>query len=181
MSIFIERLLERLQAHETAWSEEDRAVAAEAEAILHPAATAAAPSEWMETVILSRAGDAPLKFRGELLTYNEDRYPGGEQNRWWRLAVYRTEGKRLVVAVGYRTCWAAEADSDFAAPATDPSCVATLFREALETLIPNAIGYPPGEAYANRQIAMLQSLRCNFEQQMSEIFKELPECAEQIE
>ena len=128
-------------------------------------------------IILPRSGQAPLKFRGELLAENDgQRVAGREQNRWHELRIYRAEDK-IVVAIGYRTRWQGECEHDAAEAVDGLGRVAGVLRDYdLESQVG---GYPPGPVYAERQQRLLQDLRRRYDQQVSELLS-APEYAEDI-
>ena len=63
----------------------------------------------MPTVKLSRSGDAPLLFAGDLVAAAEgQRQLDREHNRWHDLAVYTRDGGQYAVAIRYETRWTGE-------------------------------------------------------------------------
>lgn len=119
-------------------------------------------------VTLPRTGDTPLTFSGELVADSDGQYAAGQnKNRWHELAVYRTTGGKYVVAIKYRTIWQGELDHDFAAVASDPKEAATLLREYDPTTY--VVGYPIGEAYAEKQDRLMRDLTMRYQSQVSEV------------
>jgi hypothetical protein len=132
----------------------------------------------VDEITLPRSGAAPLRFRGELLAESDgERRSGREQTRWHELAVYRTAGDRYVVRITYRTRYQGEPDVDVAL-VTDAAGVAA----ALESHDPcaAAVGYPPGEHYAERQRRLLEDLRRRYAAQVSEVLAADPAFAEDV-
>ena len=75
----------------------------------------------MDTTIIRRTGQAPLRIRGELLASNESSSNNasgdysGNVGRSEEVSVYRTQSGKYVVAIHYATCWQGEHDTDEAA------------------------------------------------------------------
>lgn len=75
----------------------------------------------METTIIRRTGQAPLRIRGELLAGNSSSfervssYYSGSTGRSQDVWVYRTSAGKFVVAIHHNTCWQGEHDTDEAA------------------------------------------------------------------
>jgi hypothetical protein len=68
----------------------------------------------MAVITLTRSGDAPLQFAGELVAEADSRARNGPgQSRWFTLQIYRTECDQWVAAIGYRTQWQSEVEQDF--------------------------------------------------------------------
>lgn len=66
-----------------------------------------------EEFTLPRHGAPPLKFKGEKLSEQDSKsHQGPRQNRWHELALYRTDGGKLVAAVGFKTIWQREEDRE---------------------------------------------------------------------
>jgi len=58
---------------------------------------------------LTRTGNRPLSFDGEMLaSTNTQTANGAGENRWWDIAIYRTESGKYVLAIGYNTRWQGE-------------------------------------------------------------------------
>lgn len=63
----------------------------------------------MKTYTLPRTGDRPVRFTGEIIALASTRpHQGPCENRWWDLALYRTEVGQYVAAIGYHTQWQRE-------------------------------------------------------------------------
>lgn len=121
----------------------------------------------VETYTLPRTGDAPLKFTGEPIAAScGKRLLGKDNNRWHDLAVYSTESG-YVVAIQYGTQWQGESGYDLAAPCRTPAEVRKVLRDHDPTA--RLGGFPPGDAYADRQARLVADLRARYEQQVSEV------------
>jgi hypothetical protein len=133
-----------------------------------------------EQIVLRRDGDAPLAFRGERIATADTRETQGDgQNRWNEVAIYRTAGGRYVVAIEYHTQWQGEAGTREAhALGPDLADVAECLRTTIP--VPEGIGYPPGDQYADRQARMEASLRRRWEAMVGRILSEIG-AAERIE
>jgi len=111
----------------------------------------------METYTIPRDGDAPITFDGELLAEEAGRQEAGkERNRWFELAVYRTADGQIVGQVRYRTQWQGEVDRDEVEVAGTPAEIVAWFRGYNPA--ERVQGYPPTEAYADRQARLLAEL-----------------------
>lgn len=136
----------------------------------------------MDTIKLQRTGQAPLEFTGEVIARNGGQIENGqEQNRYYDISVYRTGGGNYVIAVEYCTCWRGESNYHFAASTDVPQNIEIILREAEADCGLAFVGYPPGEAYAEKQGRLKLSLRQRFEQQMSDVLSEIDGAAEKID
>lgn len=130
---------------------------------------------------LNRTGQAPLAFTGELLAKASNRSPHGPlQNRWHEITVYRTAAGKLVAAVGFRTIWQGERDTDTVYVAdSDAALVDALTKE----FDPSAgwSGHPLGAHDAERKNAQLRtSIVGAYAELVSDVLSELG-IAEEIE
>lgn len=72
----------------------------------------------MDTTIVRRTGQAPLRIRGELLASNQSSANNaradysGSTGRSQEVSVYRTASGKYVVAIHHNTCWQGEHDTD---------------------------------------------------------------------
>lgn len=131
-------------------------------------------------ITLKRTGKAPLRFKGELLEESEgERVGGRENNRWHELAVYRTPGGKYVVRIGYRTRWQGELGRDNAEIVAKPEEVAAVLRD-YDPCAP-VTGFPPGDAYAQKQARLMSDIRTRYEHQVSELLASSPEFAERVD
>lgn len=128
---------------------------------------------------LSRTGNAPLAFDGELLAEAGDRqFNGRDQTRWFELRLYRTTGGNYVFACAYRTQWQGEANH-FHAAQVDPSRIIDAVRGwPWETRV---VGFPPAPEYAERQEHLLAHLERMFEQAVTELMESVDELVERID
>jgi hypothetical protein len=117
---------------------------------------------------LTRTGMAPLRIRGELVAESDGHISSGREcNRWHDLAVYQLDDGRYAVSMIYHTCWQGELERHTAVVAENARQVAF----ALEDYDPcqPVIGYPAGDAYRDRQTALLRDVRRRYESQVSEV------------
>jgi hypothetical protein len=138
----------------------------------------------MDEITLPRTGKAPLVFTGELVPGADVRghsVNGRDANRWFDLAVYRTKSGRYVLSIDYKTCWQGELGHEFAEVLDDPAALKDELRE-YELGIPEIVqGYPPGDAYADKQARLLADVRRRFQAQVSELLGADPAFAERVE
>ena len=119
---------------------------------------------------LTRTGDAPLIFSGELLAAAGDRIHGGqEQNRWHELLLYRTTGGTYVVGIGYKSTWQGESErfEVHVIPAKHPDEIANILRAY--PVAAAVRGYPVGGAYAEKQERLLCDLQSTYETLVSDL------------
>jgi hypothetical protein len=133
-----------------------------------------------EEVRLERTGKAALRFRGELVAEASSHFAPGrqERTRWHELRLYRTDGGRHILAIGYQTRWQGEhAHSE--AEAVRLSALG----EYLDTHNPLAslVGYPSRPEYDDRQAQLEQQLAADFAVVCGELLAAIPEADECIE
>lgn len=134
----------------------------------------------MDEFKLTRTGQPPLAFAGELVAEaSSKQHQGPLQNRWHEVAVYRTQGGKWVGAVAFRTVWQGEDDRHTAEVADTPAALVDL----ITTYDPTAEweGYPDRPEYAERQARTQAAVRGGFERAVSEVFAEIDEVAERID
>lgn len=119
-------------------------------------------------ITLTRSGDAPLTFSGELLAESDGQWhTGREQNRYHSLGIYKTDAGRYVVGVSYSTSWQGEVGRYVAHVAATPAELANWLRNFDPTA--HVGGFPPGDAYAEKQRRLLADIRVRWESQVSEV------------
>src|SRR3990172_4591788 len=136
----------------------------------------------MERITLTRTGQAPLVFDGERIADGDTQgIAGREHTRGHVAAVYRTAAGTYVVAVAFQTKWQGEQDRQWAVPASAGREVETLLREIGAESQALPVGYPAGEAYAEKQARMLVDLAARYDHLVSEILGAHPDFAERLE
>jgi len=124
-----------------------------------------------ERIVLARTGDAPLEFRGRPLTdqFTSRQHGNGGpgQNRWHEARIWRTDGGRLVVWVGYRTIWQGERDRDTVEVTGTPDDVARVLRDY--DVVEDVAGYPASEVYAERQERLLAAIRHGYDELVGQL------------
>ena len=129
---------------------------------------------------LTRTGERPLKFKGEVIAEAGGHWHvGQEQNRWHEIRIYKTAGGKHVLEVEYCTCWQGE-DSNHRAIVYDTLEEAV---DALEFIEPleHLIGFPPHPQFAEKQARLEDSLRQRWGTLLSDVLGEIPDAAEEIE
>jgi hypothetical protein len=117
-----------------------------------------------KTYTLPRSGQAPLRFTGALVAQSDNE--GNDNNRWYRVTVYESQG-RYVVHVGYHTRWESETDHDYVGVASDPGEVGKLLSSY--DVLPEGRGYPPTQAFEERQRRLRAALQRDFDSIVSEV------------
>src|SRR3990167_1105524 len=126
----------------------------------------------MGKIKLPRTGDRPLAFAGEQIAAADSRQPQGPcQNRWYDLALYRTEGGTYVVAIGYRTQWQGELPRDQAHKCSDVAEAVAILRDTIPELPLN--GFPPGQQYDERRAHVEGAVRKCYEHAVSELLADV--------
>lgn len=117
--------------------------------------------------VLTRTGKPPVRFDGELIAESEGRLVGSrDQTRYHDLRVYRTAAGRWVGQVEYHTRWEGEQGRTTVYVCDTPSSLA---ESLTDHPLPEAVGYPEGEAYAEKQRRLLADLRARLDAQISEV------------
>lgn len=66
-----------------------------------------------EKITLQRTGNRPLSFLGELVAETTTQTSSGPgESRWWEIALYHADNKKLILSIGYRTRWQSERARD---------------------------------------------------------------------
>jgi len=135
----------------------------------------------MEPITLTRTGQPPLDFTGELVAESDGRFAGDrEQNRWHVLRLYKTQGGQYVLDITYRTNWVGEV-SHYWAEIVEPN------PDYLTTLLAgidpceHLAGFPDRPELAHRQAKLETWLRRRFETQVSELIAQVPDLHEKID
>lgn len=133
----------------------------------------------MKTVNLTRSGQAPLKFEGELIADSAGRWHGSkEQNRYHDVALYRTSGGQYILWVSYVSSWQGELGHDTAAVYATPGEVGAALRD--HDPVKHVAGWPPLPVYKERQERLHKDITARFKAQVSAIL-EGDEFAEKVE
>lgn len=136
----------------------------------------------MNEYTLTRTGQAPLHFTGEILADEDSRLTAGrENNRWHEMRVYRTKGGNYVVEVIYRTQWQGEEDYFWALEAAAASSVEMRLREILCEINDPVKGFPLGQQYEEKQARLLHDLQQRFEVLTSDVLGSSEEFREELE
>ena len=124
----------------------------------------------MTTFTLPRTGDRPLQFDGDQLAATDSRQSQGPcQTRWYELSLYRTDGGKYAVAIGYRTQWQGELPRDEVhVEDTLPGAV-----EVLRTTVPELPlhAFPAGEHFDAKRAHVAGAVRACYETAISELLE----------
>jgi hypothetical protein len=121
---------------------------------------------------LPRTGDAPVRFRGAVLADVSGRwYAGRDQSRWHAVKVFRTAAGRHVVSIVYHTQWQGETN-------THQVEIVDALHDAVARLrafnpVADVIGYPPTEAYSDRQSRLIEDITRRWRDLLTEVLTEL--------
>ena len=147
-------------------------------------------------IILNRTGQAPLTFEGRLLAEHIGD-PGGlskrrpidlrlrvrhKDHRRFEVAVYQRTSGGYVLAVRYRSSYAAEAPHDWAMTCTTPAdLVAALVGDVAYDPMGCVLGYPKGMPhYDQKQARLAEEVRRKFSAQVAEVLRQIPETHERV-
>lgn len=130
-------------------------------------------SEFREYV-LSRSGDAPLRFIGQLVASSNSQQPTTKRDlplerRWHVLTLYQTRSGQYVGHIAYRTTWAGETEDSLACVGVLPE-VADWFRD--HDPMESVEGYPPGAGFAARQERLLSAIEAGYDAALSKLLAE---------
>lgn len=124
-----------------------------------------------EAVTLPRTGEPPLRFRGEQIAEAGGRwFHGRDLNRWHDLSLYQSDDGRFVLAIAFCTQWQGEGGYDFAWVCKTPAEVVDLLRKY--DPLPLRVGFPPRREYADKQLALAQALRQQYDDAVAELLKD---------
>lgn len=122
----------------------------------------------MNTYTLRRSGDAPLKFTGALIAESSGkRFAGRERTRYHDLALYRTDDGAYVVEIAYVSRYQGDPCPRKAIYCRESGDVVRVLRDYDPT--EPVVGFPEGEAYAERQRKLLQEIRSCWDDQVAEL------------
>lgn len=127
----------------------------------------------MEDFTLARTGLPPLKFSGEKIASVDGwRVGSKEQNRWHDLAVYRTAGNRYVLEIAFRSRWDGDTDHVEVHHSLAPGDL--IDQLTVYDPLEHVSGYPPGDAYREKQARLEQDICRRFRAGISELYEGLP-------
>ena len=137
----------------------------------------------MNDIRLRRDGQIPLVFDGEQLrTASSRAMYGKEHNRYHTINLYQTEGsRRYILEIIFHSDWQGEAEHhDVLVLGPDDQFGMV---KALRTYnpIPDGIGFPRNDNYAQRQADMEQSLRNRFRNLVTTVVDGIEGVEERIE
>ena len=123
----------------------------------------------MERIVLSRTGQGPLAFEGEMLSAATGKMASGKgRSRWHNLAVYQPAGGKYVVAILYETEWPGEHGHSLARVVDTAAEVPAVFREydPSERVHPLPDHYEKAKLDQNRRINLLVQ---DYQQRVTEV------------
>jgi hypothetical protein len=119
----------------------------------------------MKTYTLTRTGMPPLRFQGEIIAEADTQQL--QALRWYKATVYQEKEGRFVVEVGFRSSWEGEAEHDWVTVCHKPSEVAFALKNY--DVLPPGRGYPPSEAYQDRQAKLRSHLQRDYDGMVSDL------------
>ena len=129
---------------------------------------------------IQRTGQAALVFEGaQLAEASGLRHGGRDCNRWYDLAVYRTDSGRIVVTASYETRWEGEDSQHVAEVVEDVGQVADALAALKVDLDSRTAhyGYPVGMGYGEKfeakQARLRSDLRTVWDSRVSAILDEI--------
>lgn len=124
----------------------------------------------MTTFTLPRTGDRPLQFDGEQIAETDSRQTQGPcQTRWYELALYRTDGGKYVIAIGYRTQWQGELPRDETHLEDTVSGAVEVLRSTIPELPMYA--FPPGDRFEEKRSHAAGAIRQCYENAITELLE----------
>ncbi len=124
----------------------------------------------MTTFTLPRTGDRPLQFDGEQIAEADSRQPQGPcNNRWYELALYRTDGGKYVIAIGYRTQWQGELPRDEVHIEATAAGAVEVLRSTIPELPMHSM--PLGDRYDEKRAHIEANVRACYEHAISELLE----------
>lgn len=128
---------------------------------------------------LTRTGNAPLVFDGEIIAESNGRVASGkEQNRWHDLRLYRTTGGNYVLEIAYISQWEGELGTSVAIQVSKESVLEELqMHDPIEYLQ----GFPRHEQYAEKQANLERWIVARYRAQVSDLLENVEELFETIE
>lgn len=131
----------------------------------------------MEDIMLYPTGQRPIKTTGELIATAGSN--DGRATRWHWIDLYRTAGGNFVLVIDYHTRWQGEQDKETVFIEPTPQAVASRLEEYRPEK--DAKGFPVGQQYAAKQARLDADLRERFGVLVTQILRELPDCAQQVD
>jgi hypothetical protein len=133
----------------------------------------------VEIITLTRSGQPPLRFRGELLAESDgQRQANREHNRYHTVRIWRTVAGRYLLCIAYHTHFQGELDWQDAVALDTPGAVTDML--VGHEPCANLRGYPPGPDFAERQARLETDIRSRWEAQVSDLLASSPEFAEEV-
>lgn len=118
----------------------------------------------MTTYTMTRPGLPPLRFDGYVL----GRAFTKVGKREYLACVYRTDNAALVLSVAFNSEWERETGYNWVAVAQDVPELVAQYKSW--DPIPAGVGFPVGEAYAEKQKRLVAELKAAFDASISEAF-----------
>ena len=124
-----------------------------------------------DTHCLTRTGNTPLKFQGQLIARSRPARDEGKKAkdlpRWNEVALYRTKAGQWVVAISYCTEWRGEHGRHLAVVVPDLAAVVKTMQEY--DPVAHLSGFPPGEHFEARQRRVEEDLRHQYAALVTEV------------
>jgi hypothetical protein len=131
----------------------------------------------MPTFTLTRTGQAPIRFEGELVAEASSRsHEGGPlQNRWHEIEIFLTECGRVLAHVEFCSRHQGEFHHHTVVDVLSPRPLSLSSWLQSYDYRTGWQGYPSGEHYAERQARIEQAIGDGYRRAVSEVLAEFPE------
>ncbi len=134
----------------------------------------------MQKYTLSRTGDRPLVFTGDLIAEAGGCIHGGqEQKRWYEIRIYSTAGGSYVLEVAYHTSWKGEDSHSHAEAHSNLEKLIAGLR--IINPLKHLRGYPLGSTYVEKQARLERDMILRWQTLVGEILSKIPGAEEHID
>jgi hypothetical protein len=116
---------------------------------------------------LTRSGNVPLSFTGELLAEQAGKWHRGkERSRYFELRLYKTKGGKYIVERVFKTYYKGEAGYNEAFACSTLQDAADVLRKWDPAELPG-VGLPPGKQFEAKQNFLMSNLRHMYQDRMT--------------
>jgi hypothetical protein len=124
---------------------------------------------------LTRTGNRPLTFEGELVAHESTQIVNGkDHSRWHEITLYRATSGKFVIHVAYRTQWQGELDYEDVETCLGIDGATDWLRYEYDPC-EHLVGYPEGSQFWTKQAKLMDDLTERYRNAVSNILKDFPE------